>query len=203
MPTKPIDRLLFAQGGLCFFCNKTIPKDQVSVEHLLPKSRSGSNADDNCVACCKSVNNLFGSMSLKEKIRVILNQKGNFSCPLNKQVSAKSTPATAKSPPQAKTIPAKQALSTTPAKTPNPIPAPSNETANSDLAHCYTVSLAKLKGMGTSRPRKLQTLRSTVQAAVKNQAQKVLDEAELQHLIDRLVQEKKVVLDETKVSYKL
>jgi len=203
MPTKPIDRLLFAQGGLCFFCNKTIPKDQVSVEHLLPKSRSGSNADDNCVACCKSVNNLFGSMSLKEKIRVILNQKGSFSCPLNKQAAAKSAPAAAKSPAQAKSTPAKQAPSATPAKTPSPSPAPTNEKVNSVLAHCYAVSLAKLKGMGTSRPRKLQTLRSTVQAAVKNQAQKVLDEVELQQLIDRLVQEKKVVLDESKVSYKL
>jgi hypothetical protein len=31
--------------------------------------------------CCKTVNALLGSMSLKEKIRVVLNQKGRFKCP--------------------------------------------------------------------------------------------------------------------------
>ncbi|KAA1194344.1 HNH endonuclease [Pseudohalioglobus sediminis] len=81
MPTKPLDRLMFAQGGLCFFCNEKLPKAEASVEHLVPSSRAGSNSDDNCVACCKAVNALLGSMSLKEKIRVVLNQKGNFKCP--------------------------------------------------------------------------------------------------------------------------
>ena len=51
MPTRPLDRLLFAQG------------------------------DENCVVCCKAMNALLGSMSLKEKIRVVLNQKGAFKCP--------------------------------------------------------------------------------------------------------------------------
>jgi len=37
--------------------------------------------DENCVACCKAVNALLGSMSLKEKIQVVLNQQGQFKCP--------------------------------------------------------------------------------------------------------------------------
>lgn len=81
MPTKPLDRLMFAQGGLCFFCNTQLPKAEASVEHLVPTTRAGSNSDDNCVACCKSINALLGSMSLKEKIKVVLNQKGHFKCP--------------------------------------------------------------------------------------------------------------------------
>ena len=72
---------MFAQGGLCFFCNAQLPKDEASVEHLVPTTRGGSNSDDNCVACCKSMNALLGSMSLKEKIKVVLNQKGHFKCP--------------------------------------------------------------------------------------------------------------------------
>ncbi|HET7797493.1 MAG TPA: HNH endonuclease, partial [Nevskia sp.] len=62
MPTKPIDRLLFVQGGHCFFCKRALDKADASVEHLLAASRGGPNSDENCVACCKSVNALFGSM---------------------------------------------------------------------------------------------------------------------------------------------
>ena len=81
MPTKPLDRLMFVQGGLCFFCKKPLVKSEASVEHLLASSNGGSNNDENCVACCKAVNALLGSMSLKEKFQVTLNQKGQFVCP--------------------------------------------------------------------------------------------------------------------------
>jgi len=81
MPTKPLDRLMFAQGDLCFFCKQPLPKAEASVEHLLASANGGSNSDENCVACCKAVNALLGSMSLKEKFQVVLNQKGLFKCP--------------------------------------------------------------------------------------------------------------------------
>jgi len=94
MPTKPLDRLLFAQGGLCFFCNSDLPKADASVEHLVASANGGTNADDNCVVCCKAMNALLGSMSLKEKIRVVLNQKGRFKCPNGVQAAAaKRAPA--------------------------------------------------------------------------------------------------------------
>lgn len=81
MPTKPIDRLLFAQGGLCFFCQRTLSAADASVEHLIATANGGSNSPDNTVACCKALNALLGRMSLKEKLRVVLNQRGEFRCP--------------------------------------------------------------------------------------------------------------------------
>ncbi|MDO8207049.1 MAG: HNH endonuclease [Gallionella sp.] len=81
MPTKPLDRLMFVQGGVCFFCKQPLPKTEASVEHLLASANGGGNSDENCVACCKAVNALLGSMSLKEKFQVVLNQKGQFKCP--------------------------------------------------------------------------------------------------------------------------
>lgn len=81
MPTTPLDRLLFVQGGKCFFCEASLPRADASVEHLVASSLGGGNGDSNCVACCKAVNALFGSMSLKEKFRVVLNQRGRFVCP--------------------------------------------------------------------------------------------------------------------------
>jgi hypothetical protein len=88
MPTKPLDRLMFAQGGLCFFCDKALPQGEASVEHLVASANGGANGDDNCVACCKALNALFGSMSLKEKIGLVLNQKGIFTCPNSNQRKA-------------------------------------------------------------------------------------------------------------------
>lgn len=81
MGSKPIERLLFAQGGLCFFCNDVLLAADASVEHLVATANGGKNHDENCVACCKSLNALLGRMSLKEKLRVVLNQKGDFECP--------------------------------------------------------------------------------------------------------------------------
>jgi len=135
MPTKPLDRLLFAQGGRCFFCKKPLPRSEASVEHLVASANGGRNEDDNRVACCKAVNALLGSMSLKEKVQVVLNQEGRFQCP-NGAGSAKPTPQ------QAKT--AKQTV----ARNPN----------TADLERV----LANLKQRGGARPRTLKTLTTTV-----------------------------------------
>jgi hypothetical protein len=72
---------MFAQGGQCFFCKKSLAKNEASVEYLVASANGGRNDDENCAACCKSINKLLGSMSLKEKIQVVLNQRGHFKCP--------------------------------------------------------------------------------------------------------------------------
>jgi hypothetical protein len=81
MSTTPLQRMMFLQGQLCFFCNRSIPKGEASLEHLVPSSVGGREHPDNLVACCKTLNALFGSMSVKDKIRVILKQNGKFVCP--------------------------------------------------------------------------------------------------------------------------
>jgi len=81
MPTKPIERLLFAQGQLCFFCQLPLSAADASIEHLVATVNGGGNGDDNTVACCKALNSLLGRKSLKEKLQVVLNQRGAFNCP--------------------------------------------------------------------------------------------------------------------------
>lgn len=135
MPTKPLDRLMFAQGGLCFFCKEPLPKADASVEHLLASANGGGNADDNCVACCKAVNALFGHMSLKEKFQVVLNQKGSFKCPNG--VKATKEGSRVISPPK---------------------PAPAAKT-ESDT---FNMVVANLRQRGNARPRTLKTLTGTV-----------------------------------------
>ena len=135
MPTKQLDRLMFAQGGQCFFCKQQLPKAEASVEHLFAKANGGDNNDENCVACCKAVNALLGSMSLKEKIQVVLNQKGQFKCP-NGAGTGKATPKTKEKP------------ATSPAHKPS--------------SDHFTLVVANLKQRSHSRPRKLKTLSSTI-----------------------------------------
>jgi hypothetical protein len=87
MATKPIERLMFAQGDKCFFCRKPLARADASVEHLVAVANGGKDYDENCVACCKSLNRLFGHMSLKEKLNIILNQSGDFRCPAAAQTT--------------------------------------------------------------------------------------------------------------------
>lgn len=101
MPISHLGRLLFAQGGLCFFCSTPLPQKDATVEHLDAKANGGTNADKNCVACCSEINSLLGSMSLKEKIRVILNQKGKFVCPKRSIPDFKPTAKLTPPPPAA------------------------------------------------------------------------------------------------------
>jgi hypothetical protein len=80
---KQLERLMYLQGGDCFFCGKPIPDGEASVEHLVATANGGQKSDDNCVACCKSLNTLLGSRTIKEKLQIVLNQKGPFRCPAN------------------------------------------------------------------------------------------------------------------------
>lgn len=132
MPTTPIERLLFAQGGKCFFCQRTLPRTEASVEHLVASANGGSNSDGNCVACCKAVNALLGSMSLKEKFRVVLNQQGSFICPNATPRLNKPAPKTVKS--SAPAAPSKR----------------------------YELILKNLDGRGNAKPRKSKTLRNSI-----------------------------------------
>ncbi|MBA4112688.1 MAG: endonuclease [Verminephrobacter sp.] len=93
MRTKPLDRLLFAQGGECFFCQQPLPREEASIEHLVAVTHGGKDNDENLVVCCQALNTLFGRMSLKEKLAVVLKQKGPFQCP------ARRAPATASAAP--------------------------------------------------------------------------------------------------------
>lgn len=79
---KQLDRLLLFQGNRCFFCEQPIPDGEASIEHLVASSNGGSNDDDNCVACCKSLNAAFGNRPYKEKLRAVVSHRGQFMCPM-------------------------------------------------------------------------------------------------------------------------
>jgi hypothetical protein len=178
--TTHLDRLLFAQGGQCFFCHKLLPKVEASVEHLVASANGGTNDDGNCVACCKALNHLLGSKSIKEKMQVVLNQRGNFQCPS----SAVQQPITAP-------IPSHAAVASKPA-----------QTNTNGASTAIDLVQSDLKKRGASRPRKISTLTSTIKALLK-QHQKPNSDAEVANLVAELQKRGKLIVTDTKVTYKL
>ena len=188
MPTKPLDRLMFAQGDLCFFCKQPLPKSEASVEHLLASANGGSNNDENCVACCKSVNALLGSMSLKEKFQVVLNQRGQFKCP-NDTDSIK--------PAAGPKVAAMSPTKTLPKTTPKSVATPPMALKINDGKFAIVVS--NLRQRGNSKPRNIKKLSSTVASLFP----KGLSTAELDSLLQQLQATGKVIVQDDKVTYSL
>jgi hypothetical protein len=135
---------------------------------LVASANGGSNNDENCVICCKAVNALLGSMSLKEKVQVVLNQRGQFTCPNG----AASSKATAK--------PKVKPAATTPRT----------------VTDKFVVVVANLKQRGQARPRKIQTLKSSIATLFP----KGLSEGELDALIQQLQATGEVTITDNKLT---
>lgn len=62
-----IDELIKLYGSICCWCCKQLKRDEITVEHLLPKSYNGSDALDNLFLACKSCNNSRGNRLVPPK----------------------------------------------------------------------------------------------------------------------------------------
>lgn len=178
--TTHITRLLFAQGGQCFFCRRPLPIGEASIEHLVASANGGTNEDGNCVACCKTLNHLLGSKSIKEKLHIVLNQRGNFQCPSH--FAQRPSIVTSNNP-------------VTPIANQNQA-APHGELSAIELV------LSDLKKRGASRPRKISTLSSTIKALLK-QHKKPNSDVDVEKLIMELQTRGKLIINDTKIAYKL
>ena len=76
-----LERLLFLQGGKCFYCGKTMADKTASIEHIIPRSCGGSNELDNLAVCCQSINHMLADVSPKKKIELLVDWKGKVPCP--------------------------------------------------------------------------------------------------------------------------
>lgn len=136
MATTTLERLLFQQGGLCFFCKDPLSKAEASIEQLLATAHGGTNRDTNRVACCATLGRVLGGLPLKDKFEVVLRQKGRFVCPKG-QAARPQEPATAQS------------------RGVMPMPA-------SNMAELQRV-VEELRQRGKARPGNDRTLRSTLE----------------------------------------
>jgi CRISPR/Cas system Type II protein with McrA/HNH and RuvC-like nuclease domain len=76
-----LQRLLYLQGGRCFYCGANLPLDTASIDHVIPQSMGGDNSQENVVACCKTLNQWFAALSPKRKIEIMRNWNAPLPCP--------------------------------------------------------------------------------------------------------------------------
>ena len=51
----PYFKELFARG-ICHYCGKKFPREELTVDHIVPISRGGRSTRGNMVVCCRSCN---------------------------------------------------------------------------------------------------------------------------------------------------
>lgn len=86
-----LDRLYYLQHGKCFYCGSALDRADASVDHIHPKSKGGTNVDDNLVVCCKRLNIFFGDRGVKEKMSFLVNASGNVMCPTKVKTDTSGT----------------------------------------------------------------------------------------------------------------
>ncbi len=68
---KKLSSLLFNQGGKCFYCDAVLDIEEATIDHVIPKSKGGSDDLGNLVVCCKYANQAFRDYLPKHKMTVI------------------------------------------------------------------------------------------------------------------------------------
>lgn len=66
--TRALSRknILMRDRYTCQYCHKTMPSGELTLDHVIPRSRSGESTWENLVACCHPCNNRKGNRTPDE-----------------------------------------------------------------------------------------------------------------------------------------
>ena len=66
--TRALSRknILMRDRYTCQYCHKTLPSSELTLDHVMPRSRAGETTWENLVACCHPCNNRKGSRTPEE-----------------------------------------------------------------------------------------------------------------------------------------
>ena len=70
----------------CQYCGEKKRVAELTLDHILPRSRGGESAWDNLVACCKRCNHRKGSRTPEESGMHLLRRPRGFSLHVNRQI---------------------------------------------------------------------------------------------------------------------
>ena len=79
--TRALSRknILMRDRYTCQYCHKTLPSAELTLDHVVPRSRAGESAWENLVACCNPCNNRKGNRTPDEAGMKLLRQPRPFS----------------------------------------------------------------------------------------------------------------------------
>lgn len=79
--TRALSRknILMRDRYTCQYCLKVLPTGELTLDHVIPRSRAGDSGWENLVACCHSCNNRKGSRTPEEAGMKLTRQPRPFS----------------------------------------------------------------------------------------------------------------------------
>ena len=78
--TRALSRknILMRDRYTCQYCGRTLPSAELTLDHVIPRSRSGETAWVNLVACCHACNNQKGNQTPEEAGMKLVRQPRPF-----------------------------------------------------------------------------------------------------------------------------
>ena len=78
--------VLLRDHNTCQYCGRTAASQDLTLDHVLPRSRGGSSGWENLVACCRPCNNRKGDRTPDEARMRLLKRPQAFSMHVNRQI---------------------------------------------------------------------------------------------------------------------
>lgn len=78
--------ILLRDHYTCQYCARVYPASELTLDHVIPKSRGGGSGWDNLVTCCKRCNNRKGNHLPDEAGMRLLKRPQSFSHNVNRQI---------------------------------------------------------------------------------------------------------------------
>jgi len=79
--TRALSRknILLRDRNTCQYCGEVLPASELTLDHVVPRSRGGSSTWENLVACCHSCNRRKGNRFVQETDMKLLREPRTFS----------------------------------------------------------------------------------------------------------------------------
>lgn len=78
--------VLLRDHNTCQYCSRVISPHDLTIDHVVPRSRGGSSGWENLVACCRPCNNRKGDRTPEEARMRLLKRPQSFSSHVNRQI---------------------------------------------------------------------------------------------------------------------
>lgn len=78
--------ILLRDQYMCQYCGKVMSPSELTLDHVMPRSRGGGSTWDNLVACCKRCNHRKGSQTPEESGMKLLKRPRGFSMHMSRQI---------------------------------------------------------------------------------------------------------------------
>jgi 5-methylcytosine-specific restriction endonuclease McrA len=78
--------VLLRDHNTCQYCGRSAPPQDLTLDHVVPRSRGGGSGWENLVACCRPCNNRKGDRTPDEARMRLLKRPQSFNSHVNRQI---------------------------------------------------------------------------------------------------------------------